>query len=658
MELFGERFDGFSDWQELYRVFFESFLDHLPNFVMSLINTSFLGEPGTVDFADVSNKDRLQNPYQLDNDKELYLSEPDRSPADYVTLIKKLNELCYSDVRRVVIKYARGKEQEETDQIVAHEEEEAVYRGSSRSIDETVFSTSLTQTTPHEKSPIGGGTSTDNQLVKSYNASKPSPALSTEEEKIAQILASYFGDNGFPLGKMISQMRFKSAYEEAYGVGSLRFEGERLDKIIKKIGIIRDDRVFPRGEENELGKVLEEVYQTLDNGASAIVSDALYERCNKVCNKCRIYSSETLCEELQKLDANDRRCLKFTKSHILPKSGSIKFQEDLIRILKGSFEPVSTETIQEKAWFVGNNLTRLREKLSRIESLVRVDQGKYFYAKNLPISSLELNRITTRLLSALAQHHYLFTSDLFAILKEEWSDFKSFKQTASDDGVRNIFGYLLKDSLSIKPGVISQLGQELNKAEVYAEFARDYERFTWDDLMELVDNLVIDRSCWRALLSTTYRISPSEFVSPSLLPIDDTSVEIALDEQLHRDGLPVDFCPIKDINYIKFPATAQWNEFLLESYLLQHRDRGQFILINSSFSQDAVYGAVVRKNSKTITDYESLCVEALLQSGLLKDGMQGADVADFIVNSGLQRNRTMQAANSILQKAMQRQRKG
>ena len=106
---------------------------------------------------------------------------------------------------------------------------------------------------------------------------------------------------------------------------------------------------------------------------------------------------------------------------------------------------------------------------------------------------------------------------------------------------------------------------------------------------------------------------------------------------------------IKDIDsFLVFPNVGyEWNEFLLESYLMYFSLK--FALCNNGRSLNNVAGAVVRRGSG-YDDFFDVCADALAKSGCI---LTKENALDYLGEVNLLTRRSYKKIDSVLVKAKQ-----
>ena len=177
--------------------------------------------------------------------------------------------------------------------------------------------------------------------------------------------------------------------------------------------------------------------------------------------------------------------------------------------------------------------------------------------------------------------------------------------------------------------------------DVYTEFTRQHEVFSLEDIKEFSRELDAAIN-WDIVRRGAIRISETEFVRKDQIIFDVDVIDNVLDGMC-----PGEYIPLKNISlFLYFPAMGyQWNLYVLESYLYSRSKR--FKLVHTSFSQNGVYGGMVR-NDSSIGDYSELITEALSNSDSLSSTKSALN---YLLNNGYQATLRYNGIEQVVQKA-------
>ena len=453
------------------------------------------------------------------------------------------------------------------------------------------------------------------------------------------ILVKYFGRDGYQLGRPIFRGRFKRFYASEYSTDVTESD-EKIDEILARIGTERDGRIFPKqdAEQNNLiNDIINDIVAAFNSGASAVYIEAVYDKYQqRLADNLQIYHMDALTPLLL---GNAKG--KFTQKYSYLVSGwnNADPANDILRVMKEFNQPQGYDVIHEKIWYIPYN--KMKHLLVMDKSIVNVAPETYFYAPKLPVSTDELQQLSSLIQNELEYRSYITDVEMVEIIKNKCPSIAVNTEGFTTYGLRNCLGYIFRDIFSFHGPIISAIGSELSMSDVYAEFARTHEVLSFDELKNLSGEMNIS-IYWDSVLNEMVRVSEKELVRRDLIHFDATVIDNVLDEMC-----PGSYIPLKDISlFLYFPNIGyQWNQYILESYL--YSGSKKFKLLHVSFGQNSVCGAMVRVDSN-IVDYRALIVDVLSKSNALSSTKTALQ---YIVEHGYQQRRRYDGIEQIIQEA-------
>lgn len=586
------------NWTELYVIAMRNIIREYPDKFYCGMN---LVGSDCADIADSNSFSFMKAPKQLFND--IYI-ETNYSATDLVRRIRCALNICAIPLDNVVIEYksllkdtSQKKIESTQAQDVCNEEPEQIEI-------ETV----------REKY--------DESIINNCN----------------KILEENFED-GYIIGNYMHQMRFISYYEEAFG-SAVGKEADELDSMLKIIGNVIEDRVFAAkdGEEMLLDDIASEINTLLDNGASCVYMECVYEKyASRLNSELNIYNSDTLKNVLRNKNKINTK-YKFKADRIANKIDDC--QSDVKKVLQNSHVSISYDEIKEILWYIPIDAIKLA--LIHIDGAVWAGPGLYFYAPNFNISSEELSKLTAAMHSEISAKGYLVTKDAVRLFTEKCPsaaiDYSGFK----DYLIRNILKWKLSDQFSGSSAIFCEKGVVMDYDEMFRSFAANHSRLTLSEIIEFQHEIDITRIYWNSIMKEMIRISPEELVNKENVHFDIAAIDSILDTMC-----PGDYEALKNIDiFISFPSIGyKWNGFVLESYL---RDYSKlFRLEQMSISSDEFNGVMVRRSSP-LKEYNDVAADMLAHNDSWNDEKTALRC---LVNEGFQQRAANKKIGEIITKA-------
>ena len=611
-----------SSWAQLYVQVVKCLYDDYPEVFKAFINKGIDGQ-GRIDFADKNMLDRLTAPKEVCDG--LYV-ETNISATGIFGKIRTLLDKCSVDYENLKVNYVRK----------THANVRTDLAPKPHSSDTVNTFPAPTASAVKEIFPdVHHGQSG----MKETECRKDVPDEIRLRYK--EILEENFSDDGYQLGRAIFRGRVKRFYADKFGYEPAE-DDNRIDEIMKIVGIERDGRVYPKQDEAQNGiikTIVNDITSALESEATAVYTEAVYEKYKQpLADELHVYSPDSIAALLP-----DSLPWKYDAYHgfFYKKFVREDSRGDILKIMKASHSPQSFDDICAKAWFIPS--AKIKNIMVNTTSIVNVAHGMYFYAPNLPVSENELESLSKLINEEMCRHGYLTEKGLMQLISEKLPVILTNTAGFTSYGLRNSLRYLLGSEFSFRGQVITLWDDQLNAADVYSEFVRERETVTTSELSEFSKEIGIP-IYWKSVFGEAIRVSFSEFVRKDRIRFDVEAVDNALDEVC-----PADYTPLRDVNlFFCFPNVGYpWNTHLLESYLTGYSRK--FTLLRSVFTENGTNGAVVRLSSG-IPDYRSLLVKVLSESDALTSSQAALR---YIVDKGYQLRRTYKDIDAVLHEARQ-----
>ena len=464
--------------------------------------------------------------------------------------------------------------------------------------------------------------------------------VSDEDNKRFSIILERYFEEGLVINA-IRLDKFRMLYEKEYGV-SLSGDDNYLTDQLKTVGNLIDGRIYPKHGEKQnclLSEIRGEICGVLQNGTSCVyISSVMHRWYQSLTEQLNIYNEIALrdiliSEGMQGVYATNV-VFKSTLSQVYP-------DKDIIDFMKNSHNPVNYNTLQERLWYIPLDI--IKRVLVTTPSLAQVDAETYMYAPNFPASASELQQLIKFMNAVISDKGFLVSKDIAEIITEKCPTIAINTEGYKDWAYRNVLRYILQDYFEFGNSVVSKKGKKLEMWQVYRSYCRDYEHISINDLKQFSNDVGV-QIYWDDVLYEMVRINDKEFVRRDLIHFDVNAIDCVLDEICQGDYIPINQIGL----FLHFPAVEySWNSYLLESYLTCSI---RFALFHVSYSENGVYGVVVRKNSG-FTNYREVVIDMLARSDEWSDTN---DALALIVEKGYQARRRWTGFDKVVQEALLR----
>lgn len=455
-------------------------------------------------------------------------------------------------------------------------------------------------------------------MIYASTGVNPLPQASTTEDistelakKCSEILMQEF-DDGYCIGDYMHQMRFQSAYKEMYGE-ELNKDGDELDSLLKKIGQMREDRIFysSNSDTSLLASIYMDIATAFDNGATAVYHECLYKKYeSKLTSEMNIYSSDSL-KSIMQNDSNFPKDYSIMKLFVTKHGVNIDSNEEIRKLLQNSHVPMTFDKIRTGVWHIP--IDRIKHILRHIPEAVRVDESTYFYAPNFYMSDDEKIALINAMRSTISSKGYLVAKDLREIFRNACPSAAMDSEHFKDYSIREILKILLREEFEFSSSVVTEKDNQLDYSQVFQNYAAERERITLSELQELKKELGLTVIYWDSIFKEMIRISDTELVQKGIVQFNIPAIDEVL-EQMYPD----EYTALKDVDlFLAFPpVNVRWNGFLLESYLREYSEK--FRLIQLSISQDDYFG-VMLKRSSDLKNYNDIAADMLARNNNWSD---------------------------------------
>ena len=286
----------------------------------------------------------------------------------------------------------------------------------------------------------------------------------------------------------------------------------------------------------------------------------------------------------------------------------------------------------------------------RVDSIIKFDsrfrrnaKGEYFHADIFEISEPELEKIAAIIDGSIAENGYAIWTDIWNIIQETMPVFLENNLYLSALGVRNAISAHYLGKFNFNGAVISRPEGRYEMRDIYQLYAKHHPTFTADDIYNLskeLDTVIY----FEALSEVSVRVSHDLFISKEMISFDTDAVDRAINSFLSKD-----YIRIREIDsFLVFPNVGyEWNEYLLESFLLSYSKK--FALVNNGLSLNNVAGFVVKKSGQ-INDFIDACA-AFLADGRIE--LKKVDALNYLADMNIISRRSYKDIDLALRRAAQ-----
>lgn len=439
--------------------------------------------------------------------------------------------------------------------------------------------------------------------------------------RLAKVMRESFSA-GYDYRSSLMFAQFCRRYRECYDV-DLRLRREALEAHLRQMGEERDGKLFVYDEAKKdqlLREMWDFIERAFDIGATCVCLDAIVAGFRDRIREELFVGcgdADVLVELLESVPS--KRSTFGTKK--LKKAGYLicrddrrpSFAEDVRRVLRSQYEPMSASELAKKLWFLSE--TGIKEGLNHSREDVVIASKKsgvyYFYAKNLPISADGLRFIAEWIGQEIARKGYAIDEELRSAIRRQMPSVADDIESFTTYGLRNCLAVLLGDQFDFNDCVMSAKGVKVNMSTVIVDFCRERTRLTFDELQEFADEVNIgniSNAHFNKLMEAMLRIDENTLVVPEAIEFDVPRIDAALGNLIDGDYTPFRSLQQLHLRLPRVDGGLSWNNYLLESYVAHCSQ--SFVLLHQGFCRRGTYGAIGRRDS-AIRTFDDMAIDAL-----------------------------------------------
>lgn len=442
---------------------------------------------------------------------------------------------------------------------------------------------------------------------------------------------------------------FRNTYEDMYDE-RLSFSDEELEVRLKCCGILYKDRLFPvEGIIDNCTK--ERLFAYIENkfavGNKVLYYKAIFSDLADAFSYCFSLTDEQMLKAYIEHTAEKGKYYFHSDFMSTEKDVKIDHSAEIENFLLAAGKPLSYDEVYEGLSHISKDII-YREIRSGSNFLMNAREC-YFHINIFEFSDSDGDRIAEIFNKEIDENGYVIWSKVYDSVKEQMPIFIENNLYLSPLGIRNALSRLMADRFDFDGEVISTHGSHLGMADVFRLYAKHNTPFSDTDLYTFAKATDTTIYFW-ALAEESVRVSKNLFVAKDQVEFDVEATDKALETYLSSG-----YILVKDVDsFLVFPNVGyEWNEFLLESYLLHYSEK--FCLVNNGTSLNNVAGAVAKKDGK-FTQFVDICAQALADSGI---ELKKTAALNYLAEINLITRRSYKELDVAMTKARQiRNRKG
>ena len=645
---FEQELEKVTSWKQLYLSFFKKLYEDYRSVIP--MNKSFGTINGRMDLCTIELIENMVSPVEIETD--IYI-ETNLSATDIVRKIKKLLDICLVDYSNVTIIYEKklsAKAYANESDCIAELDKQKAQRTSDTELkaQNTMLYHKLYSVSKVFDDPEGltvdriltmiGSICSKDELIEYLNilswATKLSDEVYTFAKSISRIAPipdkkdlqeidvepTDFDKNKFIrvlMSRYQSGMQFDSidlenfrdTYEDMCNE-KLEFTDEELEVRLRYCGIIYKDRLFPaEGIIDNATK--ERLFAYIENkfaaGNKVLYYKAIFSDLSDAFAYCFSLTDEHMLKAYIEHTAEKGKYYFYSNFMSIEKNVEVDHSAEIEDFLLAAGKPLSYDEVYEGLSHISKDIIYHEIRIG--SKFLMNEKEHYFHIDIFEFSDSDGDRIAEILNKEIEENGYAIWSKVFDRVKEQMPIFIENNLYLSPLGIRNALSRFMAERFDFDGEVISAYGSGLGMADVFRLYAKHNTPFSDTDLYNF--SKATDTTIYfGALAEESVRVSKNLFIAKDQIEFDIEATDKALETYLSSG-----YILIKDVDsFLVFPNVGyEWNEFLLESYLLHYSKK--FCLVNNGTSLNNVAGAVTKKDGE-FTQFVDICAQALADSGI------------------------------------------
>lgn len=436
---------------------------------------------------------------------------------------------------------------------------------------------------------------------------------------------------------------FRETYEMLFEE-QLSFDDAALEACLRHCGILYKDRLFPVDgiiDPETREKLYEYINGCFASGKTVLYYKAIFTDLASELATCYTLADEEMLRAYIEFTAEKGKYYFTAKYLSTEKNVVVDHNAEVADYLLSAGKPMTIEAVASALSHIPQD--QVRNTIYFDKRFLRNSKGEFFHKDIFEVSDDELAAIADIINRYIDENEYAIWTDVWNEIQESMPVFLENNLYLSWLGVRNALVPYFFGRFNFNSSVISAPEKHYEMKDIFQLYAKHHPTFSADDIYALSKEL--DTGIYfEALAEVSVRISHDLFVSANQIDFDIEAIDQAISSFMAKD-----YICIREIDsFLSFPNVGyQWNEYLLESYVLSFSRK--FTLVNNGMALHNVAGMIVKRGSP-YTEFVDACAAILADSDveLKKDA-----ALNYLADQNLITKRRYKNIELVLQKASQ-----
>lgn len=462
------------------------------------------------------------------------------------------------------------------------------------------------------------------------------------KERFIEVLLNRFR-NGM-LFDSIDYDNFREVYFDLFDE-KLALTDEELEVRLKICGLEYNGRLFPAEgiiDSATSEKVFAYIENTFAMGSKLLYYKAIYSDLSDILEYCYSLVDVDMFKAYLKYQADPGKYYFFDQYMSKEKNVKVDNAAEIAEFMLNAGKPLSYDEVYEGLSHISQDI--IHTEIRSNPKYIMNEKEHYFHIDIFEFSSTDREKFTGLFNDEIEENGYVIWSRMYSYVAETMPAFIENNTYLSFLGIRNALSYHMNTEFAFDGNVISSITNKLDMSEVFRLYAKQNVPFTADDIYNFAKEVGTQVVYFWAIADVSVRVSNELFVAKDAVHFDIDAVDAALETYLSHG-----YILIKDVDsFLVFPFVGfEWNEYLLESYLLHYSKK--FCLVNNGISLNNVAGAITKKDGE-YTQFVDICSHAIAESDI---ELKKAPALEFLVDVNLLTKKSYKEIDVVLNKARQ-----
>lgn len=400
---------------------------------------------------------------------------------------------------------------------------------------------------------------------------------------------------------------FRETYNALYDE-KISFDDEELEERLRCCGVMYKNRLFPSEgiiDNNIKKKLFSYIDNCFSSGKTVLYYKAIYQELFDVFTNCVTLADEKMLKAYIEYSAEQGKYYYFSDYMSIKENVKIDHTEEIEEYFLSIGKPMLIDNVCHALSHIPNE--QIKRIITTDSHFLRNAKGEYFCVDIFEISDDELEDIAKIISDFIIENGYAVWTDVWNVVQNKMPNFVENNLYLSGIGIRNAIAQRYIGRFRFEKAIISMPEDSYTMKDVYQLYAKHRSEYTADDIYNFskkLDTVIY----FDALAEVSVRVSYDLFVSKCNIDFDVDSIDEVIESFMSKDYIGI--CEIN--SFLAFPFVGyEWNEYLLESFLLSYSKK--FTILNNGLSLNNVAGAIVKKEGK-IKEFEDICAAVLSDS--------------------------------------------